>query len=231
MAAQWYYGRGTDITGPISGRELADLAASGQLLPSDTIWQEGVEMGVPAMRVKNLFSPSPPEAGALSGVAPSADVSSQLLQEDAPLPPGASPALAPTEGSLCSPGVEPTPILSTAEIQPGGSPPAAPTPPSATAPDAGVDDVDRQSLEQPQAMPSQPTAQYGQRRKARATAGKGVMIVGQDGTNLKYRMKCTGCGFEDNSWKTMAITRGTTRVSFFCPKCRRRRDGEIHGVV
>jgi hypothetical protein len=57
------------------------------------------------------------------------------------------------------------------------------------------------------------------------------MIVGQDGTNVKYRMKCTGCGYEDTSWKTVAITRGTTRLSFFCPKCRRRRDGEIHGVV
>jgi hypothetical protein len=57
------------------------------------------------------------------------------------------------------------------------------------------------------------------------------MIVGQDGTNVKYRMKCTGCGYEDTGGKTVAITRGTTRLSFFCPKCRRRRDGEIHGVV
>lgn len=65
--------------------------------------------------------------------------------------------------------------------------------------------------------------------KARAVAGKGALIVGQDGTTVKYRKKCTVCGHEDSSWKTAAITRGTTRVTFFCPKCRKSCAVEIHG--
>jgi hypothetical protein len=60
-------------------------------------------------------------------------------------------------------------------------------------------------------------------------AGKGVVIVGQDGATVKYRMKCSTCGREESSWKSIAIPRGTTRTGFFCPKCRKRRDGEIHG--
>jgi transcription elongation factor Elf1 len=62
-------------------------------------------------------------------------------------------------------------------------------------------------------------------------AGKGAVIVGQDGTTVKYRKKCTTCGHEDSSWRSIPITRGTTRVSYFCPKCRRTCAVEIHGHV
>jgi hypothetical protein len=65
--------------------------------------------------------------------------------------------------------------------------------------------------------------------KGRAVAGKGAVIVGQDGTTVKFRMKCTACGHEDSSWRSAPITRGTTRSSFFCPKCRKRREVEVHG--
>jgi hypothetical protein len=65
----------------------------------------------------------------------------------------------------------------------------------------------------------------------RATAGKGAIIVGQDGTTVKFRKKCTTCGFEDSSWRSIPITRGTTRVTFFCPKCRRSCAVEVHGSV
>ena len=65
----------------------------------------------------------------------------------------------------------------------------------------------------------------------RAVAGKGAVIVGQDGTTVKYRKKCTTCGYEDSSYKSAPITRGTNRVSFFCPKCRRTCAVEIHGHV
>jgi hypothetical protein len=67
------------------------------------------------------------------------------------------------------------------------------------------------------------------KRNKRAVGGKGVMIVGQDGVNVKYRKKCTVCGHEDSSWNTMPIPTGSTRVGFFCPKCKKRRDGEIQG--
>lgn len=65
--------------------------------------------------------------------------------------------------------------------------------------------------------------------KARAVAGKGTTIVGQDGKTVKFRMKCTVCGYEDSSWQSMNITRGTTRKPFYCPKCRKRCTVEIHG--
>jgi hypothetical protein len=67
--------------------------------------------------------------------------------------------------------------------------------------------------------------------KARAVAGKGTIIVGQDGVTVKFRMKCTVCGYEDSSWKNMTISRGTTRHPFYCPKCRKRCQVEIHGHV
>jgi hypothetical protein len=127
MPDLWFYGRGADITGPVAGPELARLAAGGTVLPTDTVWRDGVEDGVPAARVPGLF----------------------------PLAPAV--------------------------------------------------------------------------RSARAVAGNGVVIVGQDGVSVKYRGKCTACGREEAGWKTIPIPRGTARVGFFCPKCRKRRDGEIHG--
>lgn len=147
MTDQWYYGRGADITGPVSGLELADLAAGGGLLPTDTVWEGGAEDGVPAGQVEYLFS-----AAALIG--------------DEPAPVAAAPA-------------------------------AVVAPPA--------------------------------KKTGRAMAGKGAVLVGQDGTTVKYRGKCTTCGREEAGWKSIAIPRGTHRASFFCAKCRRRRDVEIYG--
>jgi hypothetical protein len=59
MADLWYYGHDDNKLGPCSGRQLKELAASGQILPTHTIWQEGREQGVSAARVKNLFPPRP----------------------------------------------------------------------------------------------------------------------------------------------------------------------------
>jgi hypothetical protein len=150
MIDRWFYGRGVEIFGPVSGSELAQLANVGGVLPTDTVWKNDIEAGVPAHAVKRLFSPSNPQAAA--EVEP----------------------------------VQPVPIPK----------PISPSP-----------------------------------RPARAVAGKGAVIVGQDGKNVKVRMKCSTCGYDDSSWKTIPITRGTTRLGFFCPKCRRKRDGEINGYV
>jgi hypothetical protein len=67
--------------------------------------------------------------------------------------------------------------------------------------------------------------------KARAVAGKGAIIVGQDGKTVKFRMKCTVCGHEDSSWQSMTIARGTTRKMFYCPKCRKKCSVEVNGYV
>src|SRR5688572_11381349 len=37
---------------------MKTMASSGKILPDDTVWQEGVQRGVPARRVNKLFSPS-----------------------------------------------------------------------------------------------------------------------------------------------------------------------------
>jgi hypothetical protein len=67
-------------------------------------------------------------------------------------------------------------------------------------------------------------------RLGRATPGKGAIILSQDGKTVKYKGKCTICGREESSYKSIPIPRGTARVGFFCAKCRKRRDVEIHGV-
>jgi hypothetical protein len=159
MTDQWHYGRGADITGPVSGAELSDLATSGRLRPTDTVWEDGVEAGVPAGQVEYLFSAA-------------------ALMADEAAPDAAAAA---------------------------ADPPVAAPPPA------------------PAAVPPPP------RKTARASAGKGAVLVGQDGTTVKFRGKCPTCRREDASWKSVPIPRGTLRTSFFCPKCRKRQDVEIHG--
>ncbi|MBI3410921.1 MAG: DUF4339 domain-containing protein [Planctomycetes bacterium] len=56
MSNQWYYGQDGARLGPYSEQELKELAASGGILGTDTIWKEGVDRGAPASMVKNLFS-------------------------------------------------------------------------------------------------------------------------------------------------------------------------------
>lgn len=81
------------------------------------------------------------------------------------------------------------------------------------------------------ATPKRPNPPPKPVRSLRAVGGKGVVIVGQDGINVKFRKKCTECAHEDTCWHTLRIQAGTTRVSFFCPKCRKKRDGEIQGFA
>src|SRR4051812_45563231 len=75
MADRWFYSRGQGRIGPCTGRQLKDLAASGGILPTDTVWKEGVEKGATAARVKHLFAPS---AQAPPGPGPAA--APELLQ-------------------------------------------------------------------------------------------------------------------------------------------------------
>jgi hypothetical protein len=60
MPVQWYYGYGRSRFGPFSSDELRALADDGRIQPMDTIWKEGVEIGVPAHRVKDLFPSEAP---------------------------------------------------------------------------------------------------------------------------------------------------------------------------
>lgn len=176
MIDQWYYGRGTDITGPVTGRELSALAVSGEIIVTDTIWQEGNENGVKASRVRHLF----PVASAVIDIV--------------------------TPVAVAISTVEPAIVAVAVPVAPVVDPTVAP-------PLEAFSPVQRQ-------VP----------KNARATAGKGVVIVGQDGKTVKYKMKCSVCGYEDSSWKSIQIPRGVHRTTFYCTKCRKKRDGEIHGM-
>ena len=66
-------------------------------------------------------------------------------------------------------------------------------------------------------------------RQRIASAGRGAIIMGQDGTQVKFKKQCTTCNTIDSSWTTMKITPGSMKSGFFCPKCRRRREVEIRG--
>ena len=69
-SACWYYAHDGKKIGPLSGRELKDLATSGRILPTDTVWSEGTEWGVVARKVKNLFPPGKADAGLGEGFLP-----------------------------------------------------------------------------------------------------------------------------------------------------------------
>jgi hypothetical protein len=171
MADRWFYTHDGQKIGPCSGQQLKEFAACGGILPTDTVWKEGIEKGSLARKVRYLFPPGHVDASPVS--------TGNLLAKPETV-----------EGILV-----PAVLAEDAELPPENKATATPN-----------------------------------QRTKRAIGVKGVMIVGQDGTNVKYRKKCTVCGNEDSCWNTMPIPTGLTRVSFFCPKCRKRRDGEIQGT-
>lgn len=58
MADLWYYGRGADLFGPFSGWQVAELADAGEVLRTDTVWEDAAEDGVPAHTIPHLFPAS-----------------------------------------------------------------------------------------------------------------------------------------------------------------------------
>lgn len=68
-------------------------------------------------------------------------------------------------------------------------------------------------------------------RQARAVAGRGIVIVSQDGLSVWFKKKCFVCGFEDAMRGKMLIKRGSNRMSFLCHKCRKMRDAEFQGIL
>jgi hypothetical protein len=60
MATDWYFARNDEQRGPHSSAELKELAAIGDLRPTDLVWREGMPEWVPANKVKGLFAESVP---------------------------------------------------------------------------------------------------------------------------------------------------------------------------
>lgn len=82
---EWYYAKGDQQQGPVSSGELKQLAVSGQLVPDDLVWREGMSEWVAASNVRGLFEAAPKVAEPLPGSA-------------------AEPAVAPGAGPPESPG-------------------------------------------------------------------------------------------------------------------------------
>jgi len=57
--SEWYFSIDGQQFGPISSKQLRELAATGRLKPSDLVWRPGLKTWVPAAKIKGLF-PSPP---------------------------------------------------------------------------------------------------------------------------------------------------------------------------
>src|SRR5437660_3986081 len=59
MATDWFYTlNGEQAPAPATAEQLRQLAASGQLLPTDMVWREGMTGWAPASSIKGLFAPA-----------------------------------------------------------------------------------------------------------------------------------------------------------------------------
>jgi len=84
MPDQWYYAQQGQRQGPVAEKELKQLAATGQLKPTDKIWKNGMAAWQPASEHPWLFPPTTAAAG--SPPVPSDLLPPPLPQETAPLP-------------------------------------------------------------------------------------------------------------------------------------------------
>jgi hypothetical protein len=196
MSDNWYYATDEKKLGPFSSAQLKELAGAGQLLPSHTVWKEGIEKGVLAAKVKNLF-PAPKEERPVTSEEPSSCLPPQTKSSTDELikqaPPADSPCALENQGPALQANTD-------AEQKPQGG---------------------------KAAHQYQPTV----KRPFRVVGSSGAVILGQDGTSVRYRKKCPKCGYEDSSMKTMAIRSGVNRERFFCQKCRKLQQVEIHGAI
>jgi hypothetical protein len=211
MSDQWYYAWRKERLGPYSGRQLQELAEDGKIQPPDTVWQEGVEHGVVAARVRNLF-PLAREANdpAAKSIEMAANTAVSLLPAIL-----AQSEIAPTvEGWGLS---EHHPLTVDAERKVESTPEESA---------AGEDLTSRApAAPQPNLAPKQ-----AKPKKGHAIAIRGAVVVSHDGMRVQYRKKCPKCKNEDVSKNSMPTRNGVTRVTFFCRKCRKLMSVEILGT-
>ena len=212
MADQWFFALDKQRFGPFSAVQLKALAVLGRLQPKDVVWKNDIEQGVVADKVKHLF---PAPTATLHPAPAAVAVADELFLSHQP--PDVFPSVLqaiPTqsaEAPVVSEVSSDSPSLSSIEEQ---------TPePSPALTDAAGDEPQSPAADSKKKPPA----------KARATAVSGAVIVSQDGAFVKYRKKCTHCGCEDSSTRGMPIRVGATRDTFFCPKCRKKREVVIQG--
>ncbi|MFO0930701.1 MAG: DUF4339 domain-containing protein [Gemmataceae bacterium] len=80
MTAEWYYTMaGQQAAAPASVAELRQLATSGQLLPHDLVWQEGMPNWAPASTIRGLFPTGRAKKRGRDDLPSSADAPGGLL--------------------------------------------------------------------------------------------------------------------------------------------------------
>lgn len=100
MASQWSYKHRQERLGPVSSSKLKELAASGQIEPSDLVWREGMAEWTPASGLKGLF----PEAELGDSTLP---ISVLTVPPPIPTRPKAVPPPIPPRPKVAPPPVPP----------------------------------------------------------------------------------------------------------------------------
>jgi hypothetical protein len=240
MADKWYFAKGETKLGPYSSAQLKELADNGKILPSDTVWKEGIEKGVPAAKVKYLFSvppakvppspaakiasppPSPvtPAEPAIDGGTTSertAPASESNEETETDQPTSAVPSEA--EKMETGPVAEDSESTGTAVNQKASAEAS-----SSAAPEPQKSEIKK--------SPAQPAGTLPKStRSFRVTGSRGAIVLGSDGTFVRYRKKCPKCGTEDSSVRTMQVRSGINRDRYFCQKCKKLQQVEIHGTL
>jgi hypothetical protein len=213
MADRWFYAHDDKKIGPFSGRQLRDLADSREILPTDTVWKEGIDQGVFATKVRYLFSSTqtetPPESATVQmAQALVKSASAPLTTEAKPTPTELKSEASPDEWKLIETLIPDDPAEGTL-----------------------ADDIElRPEDDAPIAPKKKPAPQFTP-RKRRALAVKGAIIVSQDGSKVRFRKKCATCNHEETSWSVLPITDGMMRALYFCPKCRKKGEVLIRGTM
>jgi len=202
MSTKWYFASAKQTFGPFSAAQLQEFAVSGRLQRQDTVWKEGMETGVLATKVKHLFAvASVSAAPAVGSAAAVPDPAIRNEPESPPIVPAA-------------------PITPTDE-----GPEKTPEAPKGDRHTLSEEAADRRAESSGGLRPQPEVA-----KKRRVIGVKGGVLSSQDGEVVKYRKVCLKCKYADTSMTTMRIRSGTTRVNFFCPKCRKSQQCEIQGV-
>lgn len=200
----------TTNSAPSTGTRLKELATSGRIKPTDTVWKDGMEKGVRAGTVQNLFSTAPAAPRPDDTAVAVAKVLSPVLSEPAPTSP--DPRETSTGPVQTIKSLEPTlQLVPIAED---------PEPPAPSDPDVRAKTIPVQGPSSAGRTPE---------RKRRAEAVRGALVISQDGATVHYKKKCSKCAHEAASRNSMPIRIGSTTASFFCPKCKKLRDVVIRG--
>jgi hypothetical protein len=102
---EWYYTRNKQQCGPVNSTQLKELAAQGELLPSDLVWKDGMTEWVSASTLKSLFAeagaPTPVPHGSPAPVARAAPMPVAAAHA-APAPVTSAVATAPAQTTVAA---------------------------------------------------------------------------------------------------------------------------------